>query len=148
MSAMKDRLNSDMKEAMKAKENFKRDTIRLIMSAIKQIEVDERKELTDEDIMNVLKKAVKQREEALTQYKDAGRDDLAEKEQGEIDIIKVYLPEQLSDEALEVEVKKIVEEVGATTIKDMGKVMGVASKKLGSVADGKRINELVKKILG
>jgi len=147
MSALKEKLNSDMKEAMKAKENFKRDTIRLVMSAIKQVEVDERKELNDEDVMNILKKAVKQREEALVQYKEAGRDDLVEKEQGELDIIKTYLPEQLSDEALEAEVKKIIEETGAASIKEIGKVMGVASKKLSSVADGKRINEVAKKLL-
>ena len=138
MSALKEKLQNDMKNAMRNKENFKRDTIRLINSAIKQIEVDERKELNDEDVLNILKKAAKQREEAITQYKAGGRDDLVQKESDELDIIMSYLPKQLSDEELKNELLKIKDEVGAMSAKDMGKIMGVATKKLGSVADGKK----------
>ncbi len=147
MSTMKDRISSDMKEAMKSKENFKRDTLRLIMSAIKQIEVDERKELSDDDVLAVLKKAAKQRDEAITQYKEAKRDDLVEQEEKELEIIVSYLPKQLDDSELEAEVRKIISEVGASSPKDMGKVMGVATKKIGSVADGKRVSEMTKKLL-
>ncbi len=118
------------------------------MSTIKQVEVDSRKELSDEDIIKIIQKSVKQREESAGQYKDAGREDLYEKEIKEAQILKSYLPKQLSDEELEVELKKIIEEVGATSLKDMGKIMGVATKKLASVADGKRINQTVKKLLG
>lgn len=148
MSELKKRLQKDLKNAMKEKDIFKRDTIRFLMSAIKQVEVDNRKELSNEDIIKIIQKSVKQREDSATQYKDAGREDLYEKEIKEAEILKSYLPKQLSDEELESEMKKIIEEVGATSLKDMGKIMGVATKKLASVADGKRINQMVKKILG
>ena len=147
MSELKKRLQEDLKNAMKEKDIFKRDTIRFLMSAIKQVEVDTRKELSDEDIIKIIQKSIKQREESANQYKEANRDDLYEKEIKEAEILKSYLPKQLSDEELETEVKKIIEEVGATSIKDMGKIMGVATKKLAGVADGKRINQMVKKIL-
>ncbi|NWF66205.1 MAG: GatB/YqeY domain-containing protein [Campylobacterales bacterium] len=147
MSALKERLQNDLKEAMKNKENFKRDVIRLMMSALKQVEVDERRELSDDDIQKILQKAVKQREDSFTQYKNASRDDLAQKESDEMEIIKSYLPQQLSDDELEVRVKAIIESVGATTMKDIGKVMGVATKELSGSADGKRVNEMAKKLL-
>jgi len=146
--SLKAKLQQDLKEAMKAKDTFKRDTIRFLMSAIKQVEVDSRKELSDEDIIKIIQKSIKQREEAAAQYKEAKRDDLYEKEIKEAEILKSYLPEQLSDIELEDEVKKIIEEVGATSLKDMGKIMGVATKRLAGRADGKRINMMVKKLLG
>ena len=142
-----EKLKSDLKEAMKAKDVEKRDTIRMIMSAVKQIEVDERREVTDEDMIKILQKAIKQREDAINFAKESNRDDLIEKNQNEINILEKYLPKQLSDEELETEVKSIIEEVSATSMKDMGKVMGVATKKLAGKADGKRINQIVKKIL-
>ncbi|WP_187648468.1 GatB/YqeY domain-containing protein [Nitrosophilus labii] len=148
MSELKKKLQEDLKIAMKEKDTFKRDTVRFLMSAIKQVEVDSRKELSDEDIIKIIQKSVKQREESARQYKDAGREDLYEKEIKEAQILKSYLPKQLSDEELEAELKKIIEEVGATSLKDMGKIMGVATKKLASVADGKRINQTAKKLLG
>lgn len=147
MSALKERLQNDLKEAMKNKDNFKRDVIRLVMSALKQVEVDERKELSDNDIQKILQKAVKQREESYRQFKNASRDDLAQKEFDEMEIIKSYLPQQLSDEELEVRVKAIIESVGATSMKDIGKVMGVATRELSGNADGKRVNEMAKKLL-
>ncbi len=148
MSELKKRLQEDLKAAMKEKDTFKRDTIRFLMSAIKQVEVDTRKELSDADIVKIIQKSVKQREEAAAQYKEGGREDLYEKEMKEAAILKSYLPKQLSDEELEAKLKEIIAEVGATSLKDMGKIMGVATKKLAGVADGKRINETVKKLLG
>ena len=114
---------------------------------MKQIEVDERKELSDEDVLKLIQKGIKQREEAVIQYKDASRDDLVEKEQSQIDIFKEYMPKQLEDNELEEKMKEIISEIGATSIKDMGKIMGQASKKLAGLADGKRINEMTKKLL-
>ncbi|BCD62233.1 MULTISPECIES: GatB/YqeY domain-containing protein [Nitratiruptor] len=146
--SLKEQLQNDLKKAMKEKDTFTRDTIRFLMSAIKQVEVDTRKELSDADIIKIIQKSVKQREEAANQYKEGGREDLYEKEMQEAEILKRYLPKQLSDEELEEELKKIIEEVGASSLKDMGKVMGVATKKLAGVADGKRINQTVKKLLG
>jgi uncharacterized protein YqeY len=133
---------------MKAKDRFRRDTIRFLMSAIKQVEVDTRKELSDEDVVKIIQKSLKQRLEAAKQYKEGGREDLYEKEMKEAAILEEYLPKQLSDEELEAELKTIIAEVGASSMKDMGKVMGAATKKLAGRADGRRINEMVKKILG
>ena len=146
--SLKERLNRDLKEAMKAKDTFRRDTIRFLMSAIKQVEVDTRKELSDEDIVKIIQKSLKQRQEAAKQYKEGGREDLYEKEMKEAAILEEYLPKQLSDEELESELKAIIAEVGATSMKDMGKVMGAATKKLAGRADGRRINEMAKKLLG
>ncbi|NPA04379.1 MAG: GatB/YqeY domain-containing protein [Epsilonproteobacteria bacterium] len=145
--SLKKRLQNDLKEAMKAKDSFKRDVIRFLMSAIKQVEVDNQKELSDEEIIKVIQKSIKQREESAKQYKEGGREDLAQKELKEAQILKSYLPKQLSDEELEEKVKEIIQEVGATSIKEIGKVMGSAIKKLGTLADGKRINQVASKLL-
>lgn len=147
MSTLLDQIKNDMKEAMKAKEVTKRDALRLLLSAVKQIEVDERKELTDEDVNKIIQKQVKQRQDSASQFKEAGRDDLLEKEESEIAIFMAYMPKQLDDTEVETAVKEIIEKVGATSMKDMGKVMGMASKNLAGKADGKRINECVKKLL-
>ncbi|PHO13756.1 glutamyl-tRNA amidotransferase [Malaciobacter marinus] len=145
--SLKEQLKADLKDAMRAKELVKRDSIRAINTMIKQIEVDERKELNDEDILKLIQKGIKQRQEAIIQYKEAQRDELVQKEQEQIDIFKQYLPKQLDDAELEARIKDIITEVKADSIKDMGKVMGTATKKFAGVADGKRINEIVKKLL-
>jgi len=145
---LKEQLKSDMKDAMRAKEIVKRDTIRAINTMIKQIEVDERIELDDAAIIKLVQKGIKQREEAIVQYKEASRDDLVSTEQEQIDIFNLYLPKQLSDDELEVIIKALIDETGATSMKDMGKVMNPAKAKVGGSADGKRINEMVKKLLG
>lgn len=145
--SLKEQLKEDLKTAMRDKEVVKRDSIRTINTMIKQIEVDERREIDDEEVIKLIQRGIKQREEAITQYKAASRDDLVQKEQEQVDVFMLYLPKQLSDEELENGMKEIISEVGATSLKDMGKVMGVASKKFAGVADGKRINEMVKKLL-
>ncbi len=147
MSALKDRLKNDLKEAMKSKDTFKRDVVRFLMSAIKQVEVDERRELSDEDIQRIIQKSVKQREDAAAQYKEGGREDLFEKEMKEAEILKSYLPKQLSDEELGAIIEETIKEVGASSMKDMGKVMGTVIKKTVGQADGKRINAIVKELL-
>lgn len=144
---LKQQLQDELKDAMKSKDNHARDNIRAINTAIKQIEVDERRELSDEDILKIIQKLVKQREDAISQFRDAGRDDLVEKEQGEADFMRKYLPQQLSDEELENAIKDIIAQVGATSIKEIGKVMGVATKQLANIAEGKRVNEMAKKLL-
>ena len=145
--SLKEQINTDIKEAMKAKENEKRDALRLLSSAFKQIEVDERKELSDEDIIKIIQKQIKQRNDSIEQYKIANRDDLIAKESLEISFYEIYLPKQLSDEELQTAIKAIIEQVGATTMKDIGKVMGAASKELAGKVDGKRINECAKALL-
>jgi len=146
--SLREQINDDIKTAMKEKNVEKRDALRLLSSAMKQIEVDERKELTDEDVIKIIQKQVKQRNDAMSQYRDAGREDLYEKEASEAAIFETYLPKQLSDEELESAIRAIISEVGAASLKEIGKVMGAASKALGAQADGKRINECAKKILG
>ncbi|MDO9305121.1 MAG: GatB/YqeY domain-containing protein [Sulfuricurvum sp.] len=145
--SLREQINNDIKTAMKAKNNAVRDALRLLSSAMKQIEVDERKELTDEDVIKIIQKQVKQRYDAMTQYKSAGRDDLYDQEASEAVIFEAYLPQQLSDEELENALRAIITEVGAASLKEIGKVMGAASKTLGAQADGKRINECAKKLL-
>ena len=145
--SLKEKLNEDLKQAMRDKEVVKRDSIRAINTMIKQIEVDERRVLEDDEVIKLVQRGIKQREEAISQYSAASRDDLVQKEQEQVDVFMLYLPKQLSDEELENGMKEIISEVGATSLKDMGKVMGAASKKFAGVADGKRINEMVKKLL-
>lgn len=144
---LKEQLKSDLKEAMRAKEIERRDSIRSINTMIKQIEVDERIELDDAKIIQLIQKGIKQREEAILQFKEASRDDLVQNEQKQIDIFSVYLPKQLTDEELETVIQEIIVSVGATSMKDMGKIMNPAKEKVGGSADGKRINQAVKKLL-
>ena len=132
---------------MKAKDTKKRDALRLLMSAFKQIEVDERKELSDDDVIKIIQTQVKRRNDSATQYKEAGRDELMQIELDEIAYYEPYLPQQLNDSELESAIKDVISKVGATSMKDMGKVMGLSSKELAGKADGKRINECVKKLL-
>jgi hypothetical protein len=146
--SLKEQISNDIKTAMKEKEVVKRDALRLLASAMKQIEVDERKELNDEDIIKIIQKQVKQRNDSMTQYREAGRDDLYDIEAAEAAIFEAYLPQQLSDEELKSALQSIIAEVGATSIKDIGRIMGAASKSIGALADSKRINECAKALLG
>jgi len=144
---LKEQLKADLKIAMKAKEIEKRDSIRSINTMIKQIEVDERIELDDTKIIQLIQKGIKQREEAILQFQEAKRDDLVQNEQNQIDIFSLYLPKQLTDEELESIIQTIINDVSATSMKDMGKIMNPAKEKIGGSADGKRINQMVKKLL-
>ncbi|PHM16581.1 MAG: glutamyl-tRNA amidotransferase [Sulfuricurvum sp. PD_MW2] len=145
--SLKEQINNDIKTAMKEKNVPLRDALRLLSSAMKQIEVDERKELSDEDIIKIIQKQVKQRQDAMTQYREAGRDDLYDQEAAEAAIFETYLPKQLNDEELKAAIAAIIAETGAASMKDIGRVMGAASKTLGATADGKRINECAKALL-
>jgi len=145
---LKDQLKSDVKDAMRAKEIIKRNTLRNIQASIKQIEVDERRDVSDTDIEAIMMKYLKQREDAKSQFADAGRNDLVEKEDAEIAIVQSYLPKPMDDTELASTLKNIIGLVGAESMKDMGKVMATAKNEIGSRADGGRINQCVKKLLG
>jgi len=145
--SLKENIKNDIKAAMRAKETAKRDTLRNIQTVIKQIEVDERREVSDAEIESIMMKYLKQREDAKAQFADAGREDLVEKEDAEIVLIKSYLPEPMDDAELESVLKEIIANTGAESMKDMGKVMGAAKAAIGSRADGGRINVCVKKLL-
>lgn len=145
MSSIKAQINQDLKDAMKSGDNFKRDALRMLNSAFKQVEVDKRITLSDEEVIKILKSAYKQREDAATAYKNANRDDLYEQESKEMALILNYLPKQLEDPELKQEIQSIIARLGASGAKDMGKVMAEA-KNLN--ADGRRISSFVKELLG
>jgi len=145
--SLKEKIKADLKEAMRAKDTAKRAVLRNLTAAIKQVEVDSRKELSDSEIEAILTKYAKQREDAIAQFKAAGRDDLVEKEEAELKLVKSYLPEPLSDEELKKAVEETIKEVGASSMRDMGKIMGVIKSKFGSRADGSKVNKIVKEIL-
>jgi uncharacterized protein YqeY len=147
LSKVKETLQADLKKAMIEKDNFKRDTIRFLMAALKQIEVDERRVLSDDDIYTIIQKSIKQRNDAAAQYKDANRADLYEKEEAEAEVLEAYLPAQLSDDELKDMIKGAISKLNASSMKDMGAVMGVVKNEAGSSADGKRVSSLVKELL-
>lgn len=134
-AALKQRIQDDMKTSMKSGDKARLQVIRLIMSAIKQIEVDERIELDDDRIITVLDKMTKQRRESADQYEKAGRDDLLQQELYEIGILKEFLPAELSDEEIEALIEEAISSTGASSIKDMGKVMGQLKPKVQGRAD-------------
>ena len=121
---------------------------RLMLAAIKQIEIDQRTELDDAAVLGVLNKMVKQRRDSVSQFRDGGRDDLADIETGEIAVIENYLPEQLNDDELDVMIGKAISETGAEGIRDMGKVMGAVKAKAAGRADMAAVGAKVKAILG
>jgi uncharacterized protein len=133
-----------MKTAMRAKDSARLSTIRLLLSGIKQREVDERKELTDPDVVAVIEKMIKQRRESIAQYEQASRQDLADVEKFELQLLSGYLPQQMSDAEVQQEVAKAVAESGASGIKDMGKVMALLKPRLGGKADMGKVSALVK----
>ena len=123
MSALKDQINSELKQAMLDKDVFVRDTLRLVTSEIKRFEVDNRKDPTDEDVVAILKRMAKQRKDSIQQYKDGGRPDLEEIEQKELDLLATYLPQALSGDALKTAISEIISENGFSGMQDMGNVM-------------------------
>lgn len=143
-SPIRDRIVSDMKEAMKSQQKDKLATIRLIMAALKQREIDERIELNDEHVLAILNKMLKQRRDSISQYTTAGRLDLAEQEQSEIVIIQLYLPAQLSEAEIQAAIQQAMTETGASSLKDMGKIMGALKDKLQGRADMALVNQLIK----
>lgn len=145
---LKGQIHDDMKTAMKAGDKDRLKVVRLMLAAIQQIEVDQRTELNDTAVLGVLNKMVKQRRDSISQFRDGGRDDLADIELGEIGIIENYLPEQMSDDELDTMIGKAISETGAESIRDMGKVMGAVKAKAGGRADMAAVGAKVKSILG
>lgn len=142
--SIKDRIQQDMKEAMRARDKARLGTIRLILAAIKQREVDERIELNDDQVIAVLDKMAKQRRESISQFEQAGRDDLIAQENAELEIIKPYLPEALGEDELNALIDAALDATGASSIKDMGKVMGQLKPKIQGRADMAAVSALIK----
>ncbi|OQX57510.1 MAG: glutamyl-tRNA amidotransferase [Thermotoga sp. 4484_232] len=145
--ALKERIMNDLKKAMKERNEVKVRTLRMVIASIKNWEVENTKEIDDDGMITVLTKEAKRRKEAIEEYRKAGREDLVRAEEEELKIIESYLPERMSEEEIKELVLKTIEEVKATSPKDLGKVMKVIMPKVKGRADGKLVNEMVRKIL-
>ncbi|MDO9527952.1 MAG: GatB/YqeY domain-containing protein [Syntrophales bacterium] len=141
---LKEKINSEMVSSAKAKDKIKLSAIRMIKSALHNKEIDLKRELSDEELLQVLSSIVKQRKDSIEQFRKGGRLELAEKEEKELAVVQFFMPEQLSEEEVETEIEKAIEDVGAVSIKEMGKVMKVVMPRLTGRADGKIVIEKVK----
>ena len=144
---LKEKLMQDLKDAMKEKNNIKKDTVQMVRAAILQIEKDKGIEVSDEKIIEIIAKEVKGKKDAIIDFEKGGREDLVLQTNTEIAILSKYLPKQLSKEEIKTIVEEIIKSLGATGIKDLGPVMKEAKAKIGAGADGRTINEVVKELL-
>lgn len=145
---MKTRLMNDMKEAMKAKDKLKVDTIRMVNAAIKNAEINAKKELSESEVIDVIAREIKMRRDALEEYKKANRPEEMAKIKEEIDILMAYMPKQLSESEIRQIVQETINQTSAQGAKDMGKVMGILMPKVKGKADGKLVSNIVKELLG
>ena len=142
--SLKARINDDVKAAMRGGDARRRDALRLLLSALKQREVDERKDLADTDVVATIEKLIKQRRESIAQFEKGGRQDLVQNEQFELHLLQTYMPQALSDAEIAAAVAEAIEAAGAKSPSDMGKVMGVLKGKLAGKADMSKVSSLVK----
>jgi len=147
-SSLKAQINEAMKDAMRAKEKERLGTIRLVLAEIKKVEVDERIDPDDVRVTSILDKMVKQRRDSIKQFTDAGRDELAAKEQTEIEVIKEFLPQPLSEEEIASLIEEAIASTGAASMQDMGKVMGLLKPQMAGKADMGKVSGLIKQRLG
>ena len=145
--SLKDTLLSDMKIAMKEKDVLRKNTVQMVRAAVLQIEKDKQVTLGDEEILEVIAKEAKKRRDSIADFEKGGRKDLVDAANTELQILMGYLPAQLNEAEIEALVKETIAETGASSMKDMGKVMGAIRPKTKGVADGKTVNEIVKKLL-
>lgn len=145
--SLKDKLMDDLKTSMKSKDKVRKDVVTMLRAAVKQREVDERVELDDQDIIEIISKQVKQKRDAIEDFKKGERDDLVQLTENEVKILLEYLPEQLSEEELTELVKTAIAQVGATSMKDMGKIMGNLMPTIKGKADGSLVNKIAKDYL-
>jgi uncharacterized protein YqeY len=145
--SLSDRLNEDMKQAMRGQEKFRLSVIRMVRSSIKNVEIDLRRSLEDNEVLDILNRELKQRKDSLQDFEKAGRDDLVEALKVEIEIIAEYMPTQLTEDEITVIVKQTIQETGASTKADMGKVMGALMPKVKGRSDGKLVNQIVQQLL-
>lgn len=144
---LKEKLMQDLKDAMKEKDTIKKDTVQMVRASILQIEKDKGIEVDDNKIIEMIAKEVKGKKDALVDFEKGGRQDLVDQTNQEIAILSEYLPKQLTKEEIRTKVQEIIQELGATSMKDMGPVMKEAKAKIGAASDGKTINEVVKELL-
>lgn len=146
--ALKEQLAQDLKSSMKNKETIRKNTVQMIRTAILQIEKDKKVTLEDEDILDVIAKQLKQRKDVLPEYEKSGREDLISQLKEEMDVLMGYLPKQLTDKELRPIVEAAVKETGASSMRDMGKVMAAVMPQIKGRADGKAVNAIVKDLIG
>lgn len=144
---LSERLNEDMKQAMKSQDKFKLSTIRMVRATIKNLEIDLKRTLNDNEVLDILSREIKQRKDALQEFEKAGRDDLAAQVKAEAEILTEYLPEQLSEEEIKVIVQQTIQETGASSKAEIGKVMSALMPKVKGRADGKLVNQTVQQLL-
>jgi uncharacterized protein YqeY len=144
---LNERLNDDMKQLMKSGDKFALSVVRMIRSTVKNAEIDTRKTLSDEEVLDIMTREIKQRRDALQEFEKAGRDDLADQAKAEIEVIQRYMPQELTEQELLSIVEETVNEVGASSKSDMGKVMSALMPKVKGRADGKKVNEAVQRFL-
>ncbi len=147
MATLTDKVRADMTEAMKAQQKERLSTIRMLQAALKNEQINVGHELSDEEALSVIRKAVKQRQDSIEQYTNAGRTELADKERAEIEVLKGYLPPELSDAELESGLREIIASTGSQSKKDLGKVMKEATARYKGRVDGKKIQEAVQRLL-
>jgi hypothetical protein len=141
-------IKKDLKQAMLDKNDLERDTIRMFLAEVQRFEIDNQEEAGDSKALQIVNKMIKQRNDSITQFKSGGRDDLADREQKEVDILSKYKPAQLSEEEVTLKVKEAIENSGASSMQDMGKVMGVLNSSLAGSADMGMVSKIVKESLG
>ena len=137
-------IKNDLKQAMLDKNDLVRDTIRMFLSEVQRFEIDNKEEVDDAEALQIINKMIKQRNDSISQFKEGGREDLADKEQQEVEILSKYKPEQLSEEDITEKVKSAIEETGAESMQDIGKVMGVLKSALAGSADMGLVSKIVK----
>lgn len=142
-----DKLDEDLKKAMKASDRLRLSALRLVKAAVKNQQIEKRQPLSDEDIFSVISTLAKQRKESIEQFSKAGREDMAEQERQELQILQSYMPQQLSDEAVEALILQAIQEASASSEADMGRVMKILMPRIKGVADGKQVSSRVKELL-
>tara|TARA_Y100001968_G_scaffold257842_1_gene244685 strand:+ start:132 stop:575 length:444 start_codon:yes stop_codon:yes gene_type:complete len=137
-------IKSDLKQAMLGKNDLVRDTIRMFLAEVQRFEIDNKEEVDDAKALQIINKMIKQRNDSISQFKSGGRDDLADKEQQEVNILSKYKPEQLSEEEVTAKVKDAIQDSGASSMQDIGKVMGILKSSLAGSADMGMVSKIVK----
>jgi len=147
-TSLKDKIQADLHRSMRERDDLRRSVLRLLLAAIKNAEKSQQKELDDSDVLGVIAREVKQRDESIEAFKQGERPDLIAREEAEMAVLKEYLPRQLSREEIVFEVRRVIDEVGAGSVRDKGKVMSRIVPQLKGQADGRQINEIVTELLG
>ena len=148
MSTLQERLQGDLADAMRSKQEVRKSALRMLIAAVKNAEIEARHELDDAAVLGVIQKQVKQRRESVVEFKKGNRDDLVRQEEAEIEVLSAYLPAQASRDEIVTAAREAIAETGASSAKDMGKVMPVLTRKFGASADGRTISEVVRELLG